>query len=224
MRKLLSTVAAVAVAAGLAGGLAYTANIPLLSGATCADAAAQLQCLNQLIQSINSGVTGNFAYVPGPIGNAGTSNTTANLTLASAIIPTGSIANVNQGYRARCAGLSTVSTTIKVGLVIGRSMQVSLENFAGSTGNDAIGPQPNWDLELQFLAATQPATNNFTWMGRAFAGQATGTATGQVAVISGNDVTGDNNNLQSLPITCVFYGGAATGLVTMMNFSVEQLR
>ncbi len=227
MRKLLSTVSAVAVAGVLAYGVANSANptsLPLLSGPACAEAGAQLQCLNALIQGIYTGVTGNFAYVPGPLGNSGSSNTTANVTLASAIVPTSSITGVGQGYRARCAGISTISTTMKVGIAVGRTMQVSLENFAGSTGNNAIGPQPNWDLEIQFLAAAQPATGSYTWMSRAFAGQATGTATGQVSVLSGSTTTGDNNNLQAIPITCVMYGGAITGAVSMMNFSVEQLR
>ncbi len=224
MRKLLTSVSAIAVAGVLAYGVANSANptsLPFFSGPACAEAGAQLQCLNQLIQQIYSGVTGNFGYVPGPVANSGSSNTTANFTFASTIIPTSSITGVGQGYRARCAGISTVSTTVKFGIVIGRSMQVSLEN-------DGINTIPantnNWDLELQFHAATQPATGNYTWMGRALAGTSTGAATNQVVVISGNDVTGDNNNLQAIPVTCVWYGGIATGLATMMNFSVEQLR
>ncbi len=225
MRKLLSSVSAIAVAGVLAYGVANSANqtsLPLLSGPACAEAGAQLQCLNAVIQAIYSGVTGNFAYVPGPITNTGTSSTTANFVLASAIIPTGSITGVNQGYRARCAGTYTLATSVKFGIAVGRSMQVSLENL---NTNNPVGNQPNWDLEIQFLSATQPATGSYTWMSRAFAGNATGGATGQVSVISGVDVTGDNNNLQAIPVTCVLYGQQlVTGAATMMNFSVEQLR
>jgi hypothetical protein len=224
MRKLLTSVSAVAIAGFAAFGIVKAANIPLFSNIALQEPSQELAALNTLVQAINSGVTGNYGYVPGPVGNAGSSNTTANFTFASTSIPTASITQVGQGYRARCSGQATVSTTFKVGIAVGRSMQVSLENFAGSTGNDAIGPQPNWDLEIQFHAATNPVTGNYTWMGRGFAAQPTGTATGQMSMVSGNDTTGDNNNLAPITVNCVWYGGIATGLATMNNFVVEQLR
>ncbi len=222
MRKLLSTVAAVAVAGGLAYTIAYSSNIPLLTGPSCAEAGAQLQCLNQLIQSVNSGVTGNYAFVPGPVGNSGGGTTTANFTFASAVIPTGALVAAGQGYRARCAGVSGVTTTAKYGIAIGRSMAVSLENWptGGAINN------PEWDLDIEFRAATTPVTANVVWMARAFAGIASGTTSGAaLSINSGNDTTvTDNNANLALPITCVAYGGIATGFATMMNFSVEQLR
>ncbi len=222
MRKLLSTTAAIAIAGTLAYTVARTSNIPLLTGPSCAEAGAQLQCLNQVIQSVNSGVTGNYAFVPGPVGVSGMGTTTANITLASATIPTGSILSAGQGYRARCAGITSISTTIKFGIAVGRSIQVSLENIGINT-IPANGS--GWDLDLEFRAATTPVTANTVWIGRALAGTATGSATNQVVVISGNDTTvTDNNTNLALPVTCIAYGGATTGVATMMNFSVEQLR
>ncbi len=232
MRKLLTTVSAIA----LAGGLAFTvaravspSTIPLFTGAQvpgCEEGSQTVACLNNLIQQLYTGATGNFAYVPGPVQNSGTSNTTANLTLAQAVIPTGTVLVAGSGYRTRCAGLSTVTTsgTGKIGIAVGRSMQVSLEN---NSLNNALGAESNWDLEIEFRTAVNQtaATPSYTWMARAFAAQATGTATGESVVISGNDVTVTDNTFSfAVPITCVMYSGAATGLVTMMNFSVEQLR
>ncbi len=227
MRKLLTSVSAIAIAGGLAYGIARSASpgtLPFVSGPTCSEPSQEIACLNALIQNIYSGVTGNFAYV-GPTGNSGGGTTTANFTFASALIPTGTALAANSGYRARCAGISGVSTTMKVGIAAGRSMAVSLENFGAV--NNVIGAEPNWDLELEFhtVALQTTATPSYGWMGRGFAAQATGTATSQMAVISGNDITVTDNTINfGVPITCVVYGGVATGFVTMMNFSVEQLR
>ena len=99
MRKLLTTVAAIAIAAGGAYTVARSSSIPLLSGiglTTCEEGSQTANCINQLIQSIGTGVTGNFAYV-GPTGNSGGGTTTANFVLASATIPTGTVMAGNGG-------------------------------------------------------------------------------------------------------------------------------
>ncbi len=223
MRKLLTSVSAVAIAGFAAFGIVKAANLPLFSNIALQEPSQELAALNTLVQAINTGVTGNFAYVPGPVGNTGTGTTTQNITFASAVVPTGTLVAAGQGYRARCAGTSNVATAFKVGITVGRSMAVSQENFpvGGAQPNNS-----NWDLELQFQAATNPVTANYTWMARAFAAIASGTVSGStLSVNSGNDTTVTDNNANfQLPITCVMYGGATTGEVTMMNFAIEQLR
>lgn len=221
MRKLLATVSAIAVAASIAGGIVYAANLSLFSGASCAESSQTVACLNQLVQAVNAGVTGNLAFTPGPVAGTTGSPTTANNTLASATIATGQLLVAGQGLRVRCSGIQASATTnARVGIVVGRSMAVSLEAIPGAN--------PNWDMEVQLHAATTPVTANEVWVGRGFASNASGNATNFMAVNGGNDTTVTDNNVNfSLPVSCVQYagvGGIATGSVTMENFLIEVLR
>lgn len=221
MRKLLTSVSAVAIAGLAAYGAVKAANLPLLSGPATSDPAAVQGSLNLVIQNINAGVTGDFAYVPGPVTNAlGGAGNNANQVLASATIPTGTLVAVNNGYRARCAGISQALTNVNYGIVVGKAMNASIQG--------APGTNSSWDMEIEWHAATSPVTANYSWMTRSFASDASGSATNFMAVNSGNDTnTTDNNAIFAVPVQCVVYttaGGLPTGAATMMNFSIEQLR
>lgn len=221
MRKLLTTVAAITAAGVIAFGIAKAANLPLFSNVALQEPSQELAALNTLVNNINAGVTGNLGYINGPVANPTGNSTTANQSLASTTIVTNQLVAAGQGIFARCSGINASGTTnAKVGLAIGKAMSVSLESIPGTN--------PQWDLEVQFHAATSPVTANYTWVGRGFASDASGTATNFMAVNGGNDTnTSDNLANNSVPVSCVVYagtGGIATGSVTMENFIVQVLR
>lgn len=224
MRKLLTSVAAIVVA-GLSGyGAIKAANLSLFGNISLQEPSQELAALNTLIQAINSGVTGQYAFVPGPVGNTGTGTTTQNFVFASATIPTGTLVAAGQGFRARCAGTSNGATNVNYGIAVGKAIAVSLQT--GGTGNSQGTTQPNWDLEIQWQAATNPVTASYTWMGRAFASTTTGVLTQEsMAITSGLDTNAtDNNAIFAIPVSCVMYNGAATAITTMQNFEIEAIR
>ena len=104
MRKLLSTIAAVM----FAGGIAWGSNIPLFQGPI--QPANIPAALNLLITEINAGTAGLNSYIPGPVASLGQ---TAEQSLASVSIPAGVLTTAGQGLRLTCAGVTAANTNNK---------------------------------------------------------------------------------------------------------------
>ena len=104
LKKLLATVAAV----GFSGAIAFSANLPLISGPT---PASDLQYfLNQVIQSVNSGVGG---LQNAQTGAVSTSATTAETTLQSYTLPASTLSAAGQSLRVTCWGTTSATSTNK---------------------------------------------------------------------------------------------------------------
>jgi len=106
--KALSVIAAVVVSAAIAS----SANLSLLTGTSgCNEASQLLSCLNQVIQSINSGVGG--------LNNAQTaavalpSTTTAEQTLQTYTLPSSTLATAGQSLRVTCWGTTGANANNK---------------------------------------------------------------------------------------------------------------
>jgi hypothetical protein len=215
IRKLLSTVAAIA----LAGGVAYATNIPLLSGPAPSEPSQTLATFNQLISSINSGTPGLGGY-GGWVGNIGNVGTTASQILAQSIIPTGSISGAGTGFRATCAGIMASNATNEtVAIQVGNTVADTI-----SLSTITVG-QP-WSLDMLWQAATSPVTASYVFVGHGFSAPATGSATNFVSVNAGQDTVVTNNSVNfSIPIKCVaVMNSTQAGILTATTFTVEQVK
>jgi len=237
MRKLLASVAAIA----LTGGMAYAVNVTPLSGPTINEPSQLMNGLNTVINSFNFGTSGNLGYVAGPLGAVGT---TVQQSIAFTTVNTGQLSNAGQALLARCYGISANNTHVKQVGIIAYGTQATNQNFqtvtplinslapyvsstAFSVGNE------NWDVELLYQLNTTPATANAAYIGRAWTGLATGgtaglgaVATPQIIINIGNDTSSTENlAVNGLTFACqAGLGTAAGGDVTMEGFSVQQVK
>lgn len=142
---------------GLLAGAAAAANLPLLSGPNYSDPSQVLPTVNNVIQSINLGTTGNVAAIPAVTGYTGTITTFASYTIPT---PT-SVAGVVVGG----AYLPGQTFHIKVwgSNASGGGAKTLTLSFGGST--DAItltGASEKWICDFysnnQTATAVSPAT------------------------------------------------------------------
>lgn len=105
LRTILASVAAILVT----GAISYSAQIPLLTGPNCSESSQQLNCLNQLIQSVNGGVSG---IVNNNQTTASGTQTTAEVTLQSFSLPANFVTN-GQELEIECWGLTGATSTRK---------------------------------------------------------------------------------------------------------------
>jgi hypothetical protein len=210
---LLSTVAAIA----LAGAASYAANIPLISGAAvpaCEEASQTVNCLNNLITNINSGVSGVVAAYVSPTGSIAA--ITTQQSLAQVTIPTGTFVSAGQSLRMRCAGYHGTNTdSAKVGIVFGgapltAAMQVS--SAAITTTGQA------WELELVVTAATNPPTANSVWFGRG------STGTTVIAATASQDTVSTDNLATGQVAACVATTAGTLDDIVLDDFIIEQVK
>lgn len=198
MRKLLSTVAAIV----MAGGVAYAANVPLFTG--IADPGNIPGILNQVIQSINTNAPGIVAVQPGPVASIAT---TVEQNLASAALPAGVIGAPGQTLRLRCGGLSGSNGNTKAATLYYGTSKITTGNFTSSA--------ETWILELLVTnAGTQPDST--------FIGQGAINTT-VVAPVASNNTT--DNLATSLTAKCTATQGTASAAdMTLETFLVEQVK
>src|SRR5216683_3166986 len=111
IKRILSTAAAVFVA----GTLSWATNLPLFTtaGSGCNEASQLLNCMNQLVQSINA----NTGVVAVSTSAFGTPATTTETTLQSITVNSNTLSAPGQSLRARCFGTfgsNTNNKTVKL--------------------------------------------------------------------------------------------------------------
>jgi len=141
LKKLLATAAAVF----FSGAIAFSANLPLITTPT---PAADLQYfLNQVIQSVNSGVGG---LQNAQTGAVSTTATTAETTLQSYTLPGGSLSAAGQSVRITCWGATAANSNNKTIKLYFGSTSYATPTFAGNG--------QSWFLQMVVMrtaAATQ---------------------------------------------------------------------
>jgi len=124
MKKLLATLTAIV----LSGAIAFGANLPLITGPT---PAADLQFfLNQLIQSINSGVGGLLNSQTAAVSSGALSS---EQVLQTYTLPANSLTTAGQSVRATCWGTTSNDAATKmISLYFGAS-RIATGAFPGAT-------------------------------------------------------------------------------------------
>jgi hypothetical protein len=157
LRKLLSTVAAI----GLAGGIAWGANVPIATGIF---EPSQLQAIiNSLIQSINQNTPGLINSQPSAA--AWTAVTTI-FNMYSASINAGVLTGPGQGIRIRCYGTTSAADgnnktiTVSFGEGIGGVYTANVITPVMATAG------ANWDVDL--LVTWNASASNYNYLGHAY--------------------------------------------------------
>jgi hypothetical protein len=205
--KLFQKAAAALAAVVLSGAIAFAASIPFFTQLQSADT---LGAFNNLINNINTQVSGLVVSVPGPVASVATTNAQ---TLASAVIPAGQLKITGQSLRIYCNGYTaanghTKSVTVAFGSqnVVGSPTETT-GNFTGSASS--------WELEM---IVTYVTSQQATWFGRG------SEATTVVAPTASND-TNDIWSTQNLTASCTTtQGTASAGDVNLATFLVEQIK
>lgn len=156
IRKLLSTVAAI----GIAAGIAHAANVPYTTGPI--DPGNALGNINTLTTNINVNAPGIVGVQTSLQGNVAA--TTNEITLMSQVVPGGVLTVAGQSLRIRCTGaLSGTSNSRRIALGLVGANNSAYGNFfpPGNVGGTPVGPGTMafntgavtqagamWDLEL----------------------------------------------------------------------------
>ena len=199
LKKLLATAAAVM----FSGALAFSANLPLITGPT---PAADLQkFLNQVIQSVNTGVGG---LQNAQTGATSTTATTAEVTLQSYTLPANTLSTAGQSLRITCWGQTASDSNNKTMKLYFGSTAVSTV-AAGSVG------QSWWlDMIVMRTAAATQAT-----LQRGFAG------TGSVTPIAVVASAGAETLTSGVLIKCTGTNGTASASdITANGMIVESVK
>ena len=198
MKKVLATLAAVL----LSGAIASASYIPNFSGAS--EPSQIFSYLNQLIGSIQSGVSGVVANGSGVINSTAT---TVEQTLAGTTIPANTLSRAGQALRLRCAGsLANSSHSASTKLYYGTS---SITTPTVSTSGQI------YDLELMVIyqsAATQGA-----FVGRGAQG------TTVIAPVAATNSTDDMSTALTAKCTTTQFTASAADAVLNV-FYVEQVK
>lgn len=195
MKKLLLALAA---ALGI-GSLAYGAALTPLTGPQ--DPSQLNATINQLMQSIQSGVNGIVYSAPQTVTSTAT---TVEQNLVAALIPANTLNRAGQSLRLRCAGVNAAGNgTVK--LYYGTS---SVSLTANSTNQ-------SWDLGL-LVAYNASATS------AKYVGTGVFNATAATTVATQNIV---DNMASALTAKCTATSATASaGNFLLMNFLVEQIK
>lgn len=219
MRKLLSTAAAIL----LAGGVAYSASIPLQSGPY--DPGNAQGTLNQVITNTVFGVEGLLGYVNGPVGS---SSLTTPQFFAQTTVNTGQLLTGGQGLRVACAGEAAASAAQKnLFLSIGNAGEVTAGAGLGSPGviaSSAFGgvTATAWTIKMDFQVGNTVATLGSAATPNSFNGFTLipGSTTSSFVWV-GPDTT--DNIATGLTIQCG-YETINKADMTMQSFTVEQIK
>jgi hypothetical protein len=200
MRKLLSTITAALTASCIAGGVAFSFGIPLISGPI--QPASLLEGLNYIINNAKA-YYGMVAALPGPIASTAT---TAEQVFATTVIPTGSFTGPGQTLIIRCAGITANNAHTKAA-----NLYFGAEEISATS----IGTNNSWELEMTVTQATATATANSVIFARGTQG------TTVVAPVATND-TSDNLSTGITTKCTGTQGTASAADMTMEDFIVFQ--
>jgi hypothetical protein len=195
MRKILAALVAV-----LFSSTVYAANLPLFTGAAgggCSEASQLVPCLNQTIQSINTGVEGLVGSSPTQATTTGTSlQTLGTVSVGTNQLVTGQLLRVKCFYTGTATGTNTATVQV------GSSTAYAVAGAATTAGA--------FDVEVYVMktgANTQQILSK---------GQFNATLTAETVVAGANADTGYNIICQGTSTT--------TGNITLNSMSVEQLK
>ena len=152
LRKMLLVATAAFFVASASIGL-RAAQIPLFSSTStpsavaCQESSQEVNCLNALINAINSGVAGYYAALLGPINSIAT---TTQQTLGSITVPTSTLSSPGQSLRIRCYGTTNAD-------ISSRTIVLAFGSDSISSGAWSVASSP-WELELLVTAATSTNT------------------------------------------------------------------
>jgi hypothetical protein len=227
LRKVLLAATAAFLIASAAVSL-RAANIPLFSSTTnptaaaCEESSQNVNCLNSLINNINSGVAGYYAAVIGPIGNTAT---TVQQTLASVTIPSGTLSVPGTSYRIHAFGTTNAD-------VASRTIVLSFGQNSITTGAWSVASSP-WELELLVTAATPTNSVSFGRGSYAALGTILGTTIIGTPVIVGaitvtptatNDLVDLLTSAQTIKVQTTQGLGATASEVTLEELYIEQVK
>jgi len=214
MRKWLSVLLSVVAAAIVSGYLARAAFIPLITGSNatnCNESSQTVACLNQqVISNINNYVGLQSAQV-GPLG---TTATTAEQTMASAVIPAGLLSTSGQSVRARCSGVSAANFDNK-----------TITAYWGTYkyANTISGSSANWDVEL--LATI--VTNAAVVIGRGSSANAGGAGIAFAPGVTMDAAASDVPTANNITVKCTSISNqanASTGDLTLYDLVVDLVK
>lgn len=185
-----------AAAAALMVGTAFGANIPLITGAI--DPSNEIQALNNLAQSINTGVNGNLATLPASV--ATTLTTIQPLMTYTA--PGGQLSAVGQVLHVKAWGVNSADANVKT---------ITFAYGAATCAQIVTGSGNTW-VEDFYVVKSNTAAQIIECDGK--------TGTTNVASVQ---TTGTNADASAT--TVLVQGTAATaGTVTLVGAYVEQLK
>ncbi len=192
LKKFLAGAAALALTVCVASA----ANIPLIGGSV--DPANEIQTINQTIQSVNAGVTGNIAVLPASVA---TTLTTIQ-ALFTVTLPGGQLSNVGQILHIKAWGVNSADANAKT---------VTFAYGAATCAQVVTGSGNTW-VEDFYVVKTGTAAQVIQCDGK----------TGATPVAS---VQGTGTNADASATTATVSGTAATaGTVTLVGAYVEQLK
>lgn len=198
-KKVLATCAAVIFSAAIA----LSANLPLQTGPV--DAANLRGIINQLIQSINTGVGG---LISAQTGAVATPATTTESTLQSYTLPSNTLSTAGQAVRTTCWGLTGANANTKV-------MKLYFGASVIATASAASNAQ-NWYLDF-IVMRTAAATQAF--LGRGVAG------TGSLTPVAVVNTAGTDALTAGVLIKCTGTNGAASASdITATGMIVELIK
>lgn len=143
-KKLLATVSAIA----LSGAIAFGANLPLITGPV---PAADIQSfLNQLIQSINTGVGG---LINAQTAAVAASATNIEQTLQTYTLPGGTLSTAGQAVRVTCWGTTTAEATNAT-----KTVKLYFGGTSFGTPALAVTSAQGFNWSLSYLAMRRSAT------------------------------------------------------------------
>jgi aminopeptidase S len=185
-----------AAAGALMLGSAFAANLPLLSGPI--DPSSTLYTLNQLIQSINTGVNGTLAALT----TAGTTSGTAINALLTYTAPGAQLSYAGQSLHAHAWGTNSADANAKT---------VTFSYGAATCALVVTGSGNTWSADW-YLTKTGTNTQTYECSGR--------TSTTVVASVQGTGSVTD-----TAAVTVSISGTAATaGTMTLAGGFIEQLK
>ena len=200
MRKVLSTISAALVASTIAGGVARSFGIPLISGPI--QPASLLEGLNYVITNAKA-YYGMVAALPGPIASTAT---TAEQVFATTALPTGSFNGAGQTFIIRCAGITANNAHTKAANLYFGATEITASS---------IGTNNSWELEMTVTQATATATANSVIFARGTQG------TTVIAPVVTNDTFDNLSGGNTVKCTGT-QGTASAADMTMEDFVIFQ--
>jgi hypothetical protein len=206
LKKFFSTIAAVV----LAGGIAWSANIPLTTGIF---EPSQLQSIiNALTQNINANSPGLVASFTS---NIAVIATTTIYNMFAVSIPANTVTQAGQGVRVRCYGYTAQNTDTKtVTISFGEGPTYTATNTSSSMATNGL----SWDLDL--LVTWNASASSWNWMSHAFVQGASPT----VLASSFNDTLSSGFTSPQTARCAGTQGSATAGDIVGVGFSVETVK
>lgn len=190
-RLLLSTAALLSVI-----GAAFAANVPLISGAV--DPANEIATLNQIIQSINSGVSGLLGSLPASVTSSGTSK----VALFNVSTVGGQLNTVGQSIHMKAVGVNSADANVKT---------LTFDFGAIACALVVTGSAATWSADF-WVTMTGAATENYSCQGQE--------GTTVVASVQGTGTV----NLANAVNSDISATAATSGTMTLSQAWMDQIK